>query len=601
MKRRQILSSAASAAAIPVVLHATGTASHADLSGPTAEEEAKPMAVTPAGPPTVSPDDLEFSPVSLRYGSARQAGLIAEHIDRIVPETSAHLEGPSPSFPGFVVLAARNGVIVTHEAVGHQLRYESWDAQNQEAIELPADQWEQMRPDTIFDLASISKLFTEVVAGQFLDQGLLELDAPLIEYLPEFDSLDAEKSPITIRQLLAHTSGMIAFINLYRLPDNEARMREIYEFPLQFEPGTSYTYSDLNLIVLAKALERISGQGLDVLVREGITEPLGMTDTGYNPSSEVYGRTAATEYQPWIPERGLVRGSVHDENAWSFGGVAGHAGLFSTARDLATFGQMVLNGGEYGGARILSEETTRLIFTNDNADRPPSAARGLGWQINQPFYMDAMTSPVTVGHTGFTGTSLVLDPLSGSMLILLSNRVHPTRERGTASVYRRAAARPMSRAVPVRPTQGSSCWFSGQEDGTTSTLTVPLSQPVSQGSLSFDLWYDTEPTDIGRLLASADGREWTPVPFEATVRDHQWSSDGSFAGFSGRQWASASASLPVGTTQVRFSYESDQLYQGRGIYVDAIVARNRRRPIFMSARRADADSMRLEGWSESGD
>lgn len=586
MKRRHVFSGAAVVAAAPVLWQGSSSIALAHQASST-------------GPPTVGADDLIFEPTTLRTGTPEEAGLIGAQVDRIVPETSEFLEGPTPSFPGFVVLASRNGVIVKHEAVGYRVRYESWDEEDESPVELPEAEWEAATTDTIYDLASISKLFTEVVAGQFLDAGSFELETPVVELLPEFDSLDEEKTPITIRQLLSHTSGMIAFINLYDLPDDEARMEAIYENPLQFEPGTDYEYSDLNLIILATIMERLSGKSLDELVAEGITVPLGMDDTGFNPS-EVE-RVAATEYQPWIEERGMVRGEVHDENAWSFGGVAGHAGLFSTASDLAIFGQMVLNGGEYDSIRVLSEETTRLIYTNDNPDLPPTAARGLGWQINQPFYMDAMTSPVTVGHTGFTGTSLVLDPLSNSMLIVLSNRVHPTREWGSDSEYRRAGARPMNRALAVSPTQGAYAWFSEQADDALTTLTAPLPQAVQKGRLSFDLWYDTDAGDQGSVLASPDGETWEAVSFNATVDGHEWSTDGTFSGFSGRQWLKVSASLPKGTRHVRFSYETDELYQGRGIYVDQIIVFEGLRPIFMSARRGDAEKLQLDGWVTSSD
>lgn len=403
-------------------------------------------------PAALGPEDVVFpeAPHRLRRGDASEAGLLGERIDRIVPEVAAFLEGPAPALPGFVVLAARDGLVVEHAAAGHRVRYERWNEEAGAAVALPPEQWEAASPDTVFDLASISKLFTATVAGRLIDEGRIDLADPVLAHLPEFDGLDAAKTPVTVGQLLSHTSGMVAFANLYDLPDDEARMAKIRALPLRREPGSGYEYSDLNLIVLAAILERVTGGRLDELVAEFVTGPLGMTDTGYNPSPEVRCRTAATEWQPWTG-RGMIRGTVHDENAWAFGGVAGHAGVFATAWDLAVFGQTILNGGRYGDVSILSEETTRLVFRNRNPRLGASAARGLGWQLDQRWYMDSMSSPVTAGHTGYTGTSIVLDPVTGTMLILLGNRVHPSRGRGADSAYRRAASRLLGRSVPSGP------------------------------------------------------------------------------------------------------------------------------------------------------
>ncbi|THV32878.1 serine hydrolase domain-containing protein [Glycomyces buryatensis] len=396
----------------------------------------------------VGPEDVVFrsTPRRLRYGASFLADMDVEQVELITGDTAAYMTGPAPSMPGFVVLAARDGIVVKHEAAGHRVRYAGWDDKHGEPIELLREQWEPMTVDTVFDLASLSKLFTATVTGAMIDTGEIDLAARVVDYLPEFDSMDPEKTPITLGQLLSHTSGMIAFNHVYDLADNRARMDAIFAEPLRRAPGTGYEYSDLNLIVLGKTLERVSGKGLDRLVADLVTGPLDMRDTGYNPPPQLRSRCAATEYQPWTG-RGMIRGQVHDENAWSFGGVAGHAGVFSTAWDLAVFGQMILNGGRYGGARVLSETTTRLVFTNQNADLDPSAARGLGWQLDQSWYMDELSSPVTVGHTGFTGTSIVLNPVTSIVSVLLANRVHPTRDWGTDSAYRRAANRRIARAV----------------------------------------------------------------------------------------------------------------------------------------------------------
>ncbi len=171
-----------------------------------------------------------------------------------------------------------------------------------------------------------------------------------------------------------------------------------------------------------------------------------MHDTGYRPPRAVWPRVAATEYQPWTG-RGIVRGTVHDENAYHLGGVAGHAGVFSTARDLAVLGQALLNGGGYGPARVLGEPWVRRMLADHNAGLGPGTARGLGWQLNQPDWMGELATPTAFGHTGFTGTSLVADPANGALLVLLSNRVHPTRERSNGNALRRAPARELARAL----------------------------------------------------------------------------------------------------------------------------------------------------------
>jgi CubicO group peptidase (beta-lactamase class C family) len=589
MKRRAVLSGMAALSAAPLLTGVPGVAHAEETTG----------AVT--GPPTVTPADLTFPrrPPTLRPGSAREAGLTPEHLEQLVPTTSEYLHTSPPSFPGAVVLAARNGVIVEHAAVGHAVRYSGWDDQAKVPVELPAEEWVPTSTDTIFDMASVTKLFTSVLATQLISAGDLDPQAPVIDYLPEFASLDPAKAAVRIHHLYRHISGQIAFINMYTLPDNESRMRAIYAKALQREPGSGYEYSDLNLIVLAEVMSRITGLALDTLVADRITGPLGLTDTGFNPPEDKLHRIAATEFQPWTG-RGMIRGSVHDENAWSFGGVAGHAGIFSTARDLAVFGQMVLNGGEYDGARVLSQDAVRLMITNTNAQFGESAARGVGWQIDQRFFMDALTSPVSVGHTGYTGTCITVDPLSGTLLVLLANRVHPTREWGGVSTYRRGPARVVARAIPVKPPRGRDAWFSGQQDAATATLTLGLEAPLTDGRIEFALWFDTETTDRGQLESTADGVNWTPVPLDHEVDRHHWQTDGTgFSGFQGRRWGTASARLSAGTNGLRWSYRCDSVYQGRGVYLRDVEIRDGRRLVFDSRRPRDNASFEAVGWTES--
>jgi CubicO group peptidase (beta-lactamase class C family) len=195
--------------------------------------------------------------------------------------------------------------------------------------------------------------------------------------------------------------------------------------PLDYAPRSKTVYSDLGILLLGEVLERVTGKGLEDLANEEVLGPLGMSDTRYRPPASLRSRIAPTEVDPW---RGrLVHGEVHDENAFGLGGVAPHAGLFSTARDLAAFAQMMLNGGAFGGHRLLKPETIAL-FTR-RADRVPGSSRALGWDTpSPPSSAGALFSASSYGHTGFTGTSLWIDPERELFAILLTNRVHPTRE-----------------------------------------------------------------------------------------------------------------------------------------------------------------------------
>lgn len=557
------------------------------------------------GPLTVTGEDVRFSPDrTLREGAPQDAGLLPEHIARIMPDLATYLgttpENPTyPMYAGAVALVAKDGIVVEHGAVGDAVRYARADG-----TELPESEQIPMREDTIFDLASVTKLFTVVVVLQLVDQGVVDLDAPAAQYLPEFGQ--AGKEAVTIRHLLTHTSGLPAWINLYSAyPTPEARIAAVYARPLVTPPGTQYVYSDLGLITLGKLAERVTGQPLDALVADRITEPLGMTDTMFNPPASLLPRIAATEDMSSIG-RGMVHGVVHDENAWSLGGVAGHAGLFSTARDLAVFGQMLLNGGQYGKHTILSDEIMREAITDQNVGIPPAitSRRGLGFELHQPYYMASLDSPVTFGHTGFTGTSLVIDPLSKSLAILFTNRVHPNRAWGSNNGARQSVTRNLGRAIPVEPAVGRTAWFAGRPDAATHTLTAPLARPASEWArLAFRLWYDTEEAfDVGRLEASTDGgTTWQLVPFDLEADRHRWSSDGTFSGFEGRQWLKADAALPTGATHVRWSYTGLRTTpsRGRGVYVDGVLALDRRGVLFNGQRPSDASRLVAEGWTES--
>jgi hypothetical protein len=208
---------------------------------------------------------------------------------------------------------------------------------------------------------------------------------------------------------------------------------------------------------------------------------------------------------------------------------------------------------------------------------------------------------VTAGQTGFTGTSIVIDPLAHSFVILLTNRVHPSRDWGNNNPSRAAVARDLALALPVRPSRGRTHWYSGTATNTTATLTLPVKVPAKGATLSFDLWYDTDETDIGALESSSDGGQtWQLVPFSLRVASHRWTTDGSFAGFSGRQWLTASAQLPRLTTDIRWRYTTtDAFYRGRGIYVDAVRITGPNGVLFDDRRPGDDARYEPDGWTTS--
>src|SRR6476620_5653942 len=487
-------------------------------------------------------------------------GPVATAVDQIRAHETAPV-GSHPMYAGAVGLMGHDGKVVERDASGFARRYA--DA----TTELPRDQWVPMRDDTVFDLASVSKLFTSLAVVQLIEEDKVSLDAPVATYLPEFAA--GGKEAVTVRQLLTHTSGFTSWLPLWsRYPDKASRIKAVMDQPLTNPPGSTYLYSDLNMISLGVLVERLRGESLDRVVAERITGPLGMYDTGYNPTDRT--RTAATEYQT-APARGMVWGEVHDENAWSLGGVAGHAGVFSTADDLAVLSQALLNGGTYRGHRILGRDSVNQLITDFNGDFPGDA-HGLGFELDQRWYMDALSGPRTAGHTGYTGTSIVIDFASRSFAILLTNRVHPSRSWGSNNLARREWAGGLAQAMRVRPKHGDTAWFSGARDGSTATLsTSPLTVPAAGARLGFDLFLDTEDTDLLALERSTDGgASWEKVPFTVRDRGETTSSDGVVSGSGDRRWAQARTDLPPGSQVLRWRYTTDGAYLGRGVYVDDI-------------------------------
>ncbi|RLL66559.1 class A beta-lactamase-related serine hydrolase [Streptomyces sp. Z26] len=434
--------------------------------------------------------------------SPERAGLRVAELTGLTADIDAL---PGTWCSGAVVLAGRGPYVAVEHAAGWAVRYGAYDPESGLGVELPREEWVPARTDTVFDLASLTKLFTAVAVQQQVERGALELDRPITDYVtgasgaPGAAGAGGPRGPrgalggrsrmprlrvpgrrppglrvpegavpehgLTLRHLLTHTSGLRPELPLYDHEPKTRVARVWAEEPLT-APGDGYRYSDLNLLLAQSVLELVTGQPLDALIREGITRPLGMTRTRFRPPRGWRARTAATEDQrrPWAKlDRGMLRGHVHDENAYALNGVAGHAGLFSTAGDLAVLCRTLLTGGAYGPARILAPSSVAALLA------PP----GLGFAVGQPWFMGelagggtetgggtgAVTEPGAgtagerprgggraAGHTGFTGTSLVLDPVTDTFLVLLANTVHPVR-RAPDSRPRADAATRLARAV----------------------------------------------------------------------------------------------------------------------------------------------------------
>jgi CubicO group peptidase (beta-lactamase class C family) len=316
-------------------------------------------------------------------------------------------------YPGAAVVVGRKGAVVWEKGFGHL----GWTG---DAASVQSE-------ETIYDLASLTKVVGTTTAVMILfDEGKIRLDDYVVKYLPEFTGGGREL--VTIRLLLEHRSGLPAGRDLWRIAHTAEEARAaVLETPLMAAPGQYYEYSDLGADVLGFMVESITGQRLDQFLDARVFAPLGMKDTHFRPDASLRGRIAPTELTP--PRGYPLRGEVHDENAYALGGVAGHAGLFSTASDLSIFAQMLLNGGTFNGTRILADSTVTL-FTKRAA-----GTRALGWDTCAgEFGCGKYMSANAYGHTGFTGTSIWIDPDRDMFVVLLTNRVHAARARRPAKV-----------------------------------------------------------------------------------------------------------------------------------------------------------------------
>jgi CubicO group peptidase (beta-lactamase class C family) len=402
---------------LPLIALALAACTRAVVSTPS------PLAPTPA-PHLAAVDALVPAP-------PEAVGLDAElpaRLDSIVAEGLA--QGAAP---GAALAVGRWGRLVVLKGYG-TLDY----IQGSPTVE----------PTTLYDMASLTKVVATTTSAMILEEeGKLDVSRTVQSYLPEFNAPD--KASITVRMLLTHRGGLEAFAPLWRDFHGRAEyLAAINARPLKSVPGTQMVYSDWDFILLQFIIERITGRPLDSFAAQHVFAPLGMHSTRFTPDTTdaaLMRRIAPTELDSL---RGQIHGTVHDPNAWALGGVSGHAGLFSTARDMAIFAQMLLDGGRYAGTRIVSQET----LARWTSPQDPGSSRALGWDTpSDVSSAGRYFSPRSFGHTGFTGTSIWVDPERGLFVVLLMNRVNPHGLATRHAQLRRDVADAVQSAVRDAP------------------------------------------------------------------------------------------------------------------------------------------------------
>jgi uncharacterized protein YbbC (DUF1343 family) len=408
-------------------------------------------------------------PLGPRAPDSDQMAVDLHGLDAIEPLVDAAIA--EKKLPGAVVLVGRGDRVLYQKAIGNRAL-------------VPAV--EPMTLDTIFDLASLTKVVATTTSVMMLvEQGRVRLSDRVATFIPGFERYG--KADITVRHLLTHMSGLRPDLDLGEAwtGSNTAIALAIEEVPTA-TPGTHFVYSDINFFLLGEIVQRVSGVPLDRFAKERLFDPLGMRDTMFLPSATLRPRIAPTEScTPFAwpcsgPETQMLRGVVHDPTARRMGGVAGHAGLFSTAADLANFCRMLLGGGTYRGTRILSplavEKMTSPVLGSD-----PSM-RALGWDIDSPYSSNrGELFPVgSFGHTGFTGTSLWIDPLTGMYVVFLSNRVHPDG-KGDVTPLRARIATVAASSVTSVPSSAAGAVWTGRDFGASGTLPEKARLPVMTG------------------------------------------------------------------------------------------------------------------------
>lgn len=382
-------------------------------------------------------------------------GLDYQYVNEAFQSVSAAItEGAAP---GAVGLVLKDGKIAALRALGQlQTDWMYRSAIDEKMQRIPMKT--KMIEDALFDLASLTKMVATTTSVMMLiEQDQIQLDEPVQTYIPSFGQRGKEK--VTVRHLLTHSSGLSSWVPFYELYINP---EEIYraideEIALDAPPGETRVYSDLGFIILGRLVEVVSGERLDHFAQTHIFEPLGMTETTYLPRLKARLYTAPTEYDP--ARNRILQGIVHDENCRALGGVSGHAGLFSTARDLAIYAQMLLNGGEWNGVRILKPETIQTMLTpqlTSEAQRNGSSFLRLRNQLLGWWGMDeeatitglgGLPSKTAYGHQGFTGPLLYIDPEHNCAALFLTNAVHPKREEAQKTTLYRAFFGNISKAI----------------------------------------------------------------------------------------------------------------------------------------------------------
>lgn len=320
------------------------------------------------------------------------------------------------------------GAVVLIKHQGHDIYLRAFGDRTIEPHRKP------LQTDTVFDLASLTKpVCTATCIHVLIEEGRLTLDDPVSRWIPEF--AQNGKEAVTVRHLLIHQSGLIPDNSMADYADGKVvAFERIHALPVRSEPGTKFAYSDVGFLVLGELVERISGETLDVFAQRRIFGPAGMTDTTFNPNDELRARIAPTEKR----NGAWMQGDVHDPRAYALGGVAGHAGLFSTAPDLGRFGELLLQRGVARNQQVLKTETVDRMFAPEKVS---SGLRSLGWDKDSPYSANRgdLLSPAAIGHGGFTGTALWIDPEQQLVIVVLSSRLYPDGEGSVNTLAGRIA------------------------------------------------------------------------------------------------------------------------------------------------------------------